>query len=211
MFLEEIELLTDRFEEKKSNTQRIWAIHPTSRGPDERTVTTANDDHSRNPGNLIQVSETDPPAITKPMPDRTRTEQVRKLLRLNHLNREETEHVEDLLRKNSDLFQLPGDSLGYTTATIHEIPTTDGNPVHTKQYRFPHAHKKEIDVQVGKLIKNDVVPVSTSPYSSPLWIVPKKPDSQENKRWRMVIDYRALNEKTIGDAYPLPNINEILD
>lgn len=27
----------------------------------------------------------------------------------------------------------------------------------------------------------------------------------------MVIDYRALNEKTIGDAYPLSNITEILD
>lgn len=27
----------------------------------------------------------------------------------------------------------------------------------------------------------------------------------------MVIDYRALNEKTIGDAYLLPNITEILD
>ncbi|XP_011638902.1 uncharacterized protein LOC105428340 [Pogonomyrmex barbatus] len=27
----------------------------------------------------------------------------------------------------------------------------------------------------------------------------------------MVIDFRALNEKTIGDAYPLPNIEEILD
>jgi Reverse transcriptase (RNA-dependent DNA polymerase). len=27
----------------------------------------------------------------------------------------------------------------------------------------------------------------------------------------MVMDYRALNEKTIGDAYPLPNITSILD
>lgn len=52
---------------------------------------------------------------------------------------------------------------------------------------------------------------SESPYNSPLWIVPKKADSKGNKRWRIVIDYRALNEKTIGDAYPLPNITEILD
>jgi len=27
----------------------------------------------------------------------------------------------------------------------------------------------------------------------------------------MVIDYCVLNEKTIGDAYPLSNITEILD
>jgi len=27
----------------------------------------------------------------------------------------------------------------------------------------------------------------------------------------MVLDFRALNDKTIGDAYPLPNIVDILD
>lgn len=41
-----------------------------------------------------------------------------------------------------------------------------------------------------------------------MWIVPKKPDANGNKRWRMVID---LNGKTVPDAYPLPNISEILD
>ena len=27
----------------------------------------------------------------------------------------------------------------------------------------------------------------------------------------MVLDFRKLNEKTIGDSYHLPNINDILD
>jgi len=45
----------------------------------------------------------------------------------------------------------------------------------------------------------------------PVWIVPKKPDSKGNKRWRMVLDFRDLNDKIVGDAYPLPNITVILD
>lgn len=57
----------------------------------------------------------------------------------------------------------------------------------------------------------DVITESTSPYNSPLLFVPKKPDSQGNKRWRTVIDFRALNEKTIGDAYTFPNITSILE
>ena len=44
-----------------------------------------------------------------------------------------------------------------------------------------------------------------------MWIVPKKPDSQGKIKWRMVLDFRELNEKTIGDWYRLPNINDILD
>jgi len=33
----------------------------------------------------------------------------------------------------------------------------------------------------------------------------------EKRKWRVVIDFRRLNEKTIGDAYPLPDITAILD
>lgn len=33
----------------------------------------------------------------------------------------------------------------------------------------------------------------------------------QEKKFRMVIDYRKLNKKTIKDKYPLPRIEEILD
>lgn len=140
-----------------------------------------------------------------------RAQDVRELLRLEHLNDEESGHVQRLIAKYVDVFHLPSDRLGCTNALRHTINTTDEQPIHTKQYRFPPIHKEEIDKQIKQLLDNDVIKPSISPYNSPLWIVPKKADSKGNKRWRMVIDYRALNEKTIGDAYPLPNITEILD
>jgi len=151
------------------------------------------------------------PVLTKNVPKQERACRVKSLLRLDHLNDEEESHVDKLLKEYSDLFQLSGDALGYTNAMQHKISTTDSRPVHTKQYRYPPIHKEEINKQTKSLLDNDVICPSDSPYNSPLWIVPKKPDSKGNKRWRMVIDYRALNEKTIGDAYPLPNITEILD
>jgi len=140
-----------------------------------------------------------------------RVERIRQTLRLDHLNSNELKHVSELIEKNHDLFQLPGEKLGCTTITEHKIVTSDEQPINTKQYRFPPVHKDEINRQVNDMLKNDIIKTSMSPYNSPLWIVPKKADSKGNKRWRLVIDFRALNEKTLGDAYPLPNISDILD
>lgn len=140
-----------------------------------------------------------------------RADLILQSLRTNHLNSEEKDSLVSLILKHGDRFHLPFDHLGYTNATTHSIPTINEVPIHTKQYRFPPVHKEEINKQVDSLLKDNLIEYSTSPYNSPLWIVPKKPDAMGNKRWRMVIDYRALNEKTIGDAYPLPNITDILD
>jgi hypothetical protein len=44
-----------------------------------------------------------------------------------------------------------------------------------------------------------------------LLLLRKKADSSGKAKWRAVIDFRKLNEWTVGYAYPLPNINDILD
>lgn len=41
--------------------------------------------------------------------------------------------------------------------------------------------------------------------------VPKNPDANGKGQWRFVVDFRALDEKTIALAYPLPKITDILD
>lgn len=38
-----------------------------------------------------------------------------------------------------------------------------------------------------------------SPWSAPVWVVHKKPGSNGIHKWRLVIDFRKLNEKTISD------------
>ena len=95
-----------------------------------------------------------------------------------------------------------------TNILQHQISTTDDRPINTRQYRFPQIHKEEINRQVEELLERGIVKPSQSPYSTP--IVLKKEDTKGNK-WRMVLDFRALNEKTVGDAYPLPNIIDILN
>lgn len=140
-----------------------------------------------------------------------RVETILNSLRLEHLNSEERISVRRLVNDHADRFHLPHDRLDITNAAQHFIPTINNVPVHMKQYRFPPIHRDEVETQVSELLRNDIIEHSNSPYNSPLWIVPKKSDSAGNKRWRMVIDYRLLNEKTIGDAYPLPNITDILD
>jgi hypothetical protein len=47
---------------------------------------------------------------------------------------------------------------------------------------------------------------AVSPWLSPAFPVPKK----EPGTWRLVIDYRVVNEAIITDAYPTPLIEEIL-
>jgi len=141
----------------------------------------------------------------------SRSDAVRKLLRLDHLNKEEVNHVNEIIDNYSDLFQLPDEPLGHTDVILHKITRINDEPISNEQYRFPFMNKNEIDKQIKNLLENNIIQPSDSPYNSPSWIVPKKPNSKGNKRWSMVIDLRASNKEAIGDAYPFLNTMEILD
>jgi hypothetical protein len=61
------------------------------------------------------------------------------------------------------------------------------------------------------MLKDGIIRASTSQWNAPLLVVPKKADSSGKPKLRIVIDFRKLNDLTIGDSFPLPNIEEILD
>lgn len=76
-------------------------------------------------------------------------------------------------------------------------------------YRYPQIHEQEIEKQVEDMLKQGIIQESNSPYNSPLWVVPKKMDNSKVQKWRIVIDYRKINEITIDDKFPLPKIDYI--
>jgi hypothetical protein len=87
----------------------------------------------------------------------------------------------------------------------------NSTPVYIKQYRLPQSQKSEVDKQIQGMIEDGIIEEARSAWSSPLLLVPKKVDTNGIKKWRIVIDYRKLNEKIQDDKFPLPNIAEILE
>ena len=65
--------------------------------------------------------------------------------------------------------------------------------------------------QNNQMLEDDIITPSQSEWNFPILMVPKKLDASGKRKWRMVIDFRKLNEISIGDSYPLPNIQGILD
>lgn len=139
------------------------------------------------------------------------TADVENLIRTTHLQPREKYEIIRLCSKYVNILQLKDQPLTFTSKVKHFIKTTEEEPVHAKTYRYPYIHRQEIQTQIDEMLRTGVIQPSESPWSSPVWIVAKKQDASGKKKWRMVIDYRKLNEKTISNRYPLPNITDVLD
>ena len=102
-------------------------------------------------------------------------------LRLNDLNENERNYIIKFVTSNKDRFFKEGQKLEAASTVMHRIPTIDNIPINVKQYKFPISLKEEVERQVQEMLDSGIIKPSSSPYNSPLWIVPKKWTLQENK------------------------------
>lgn len=122
------------------------------------------------------------------------------------INMATTQKIEDIVEKYSSIFKTEISELNLCSLGKHKITLTDGNPVRQRHGRVPIHLEKQINDEINKNLKLGIIKESESP-----WCARIVPVIKPNGQVRMCIDYRALNQKTIKDTYPLPRVDEILD
>lgn len=111
-----------------------------------------------------------------------------------------------VISEYADVFVGPDGKLGRTDLVEHSIRTETDRPVKVPPRRLPISQREVAAAEIDKMLKNDIIEPSHSPYSAPIVLV-KKSDSTT----RFCVDYRRLNSVSLKDSYPLPRIDDSLD
>lgn len=88
--------------------------------------------------------------------------------------------------------------------TTYIIETRDARPICVPHYRQGPKKDKIIEQTVKEYLKDEIIFQSKSTWRSTPEVVPKS-------EWKnsICINFKALNEITKSDKYPLPNISKI--
>ncbi|MCO5597798.1 hypothetical protein L7F22_051881 [Adiantum nelumboides] len=73
-------------------------------------------------------------------------------------------------------------------------------------YRLSKALEGELETQIADLLRAGFIRPSSSPFAAPILFVMKK-----DKSVRLCVDYRALNNKSIKNKFPMPRMEYILE
>lgn len=122
----------------------------------------------------------------------------------------EAQQLMKLLRENKEAFTWDYTDMKGISPELctHRIYIKEGSHLICQPQRRMNPNLREIvKEELQKLLNAGFIyPISDSEWVSPLVIVPKK-----NGKWRVCVDYRALNKATQKDHFPLPFIDQVLD
>lgn len=109
---------------------------------------------------------------------------------------DETRQLQELLDSYQDTLTA---DLGRVKDFTYRIYLNDNTPVHRAPYPLTPPKTEAMREHVQELLKLGIIEKTSSPYSSPCFLIPKK-----NGGKRLVVDYREVNKRIIYDAFPVP-------
>ena len=122
------------------------------------------------------------------------------------LTEEQKRLGEELISKYQDIFSTGDLDIGHYTEVKHRIDLHDPTPFKERYRRIPPSMFQEVKDHLQQLLACGIIRRSHSPWTSNVVLVRKKDGSL-----RMCIDFRALNRRTVKDAYALPRVEDIFD
>ncbi|EFO92653.1 hypothetical protein CRE_16387 [Caenorhabditis remanei] len=116
--------------------------------------------------------------------------------------------IRKLICKYPDAFVGSDGRIGkFKGVTTHHIELVDDHTIpQARPYRLNPEQKDKLEKELRKMRDNDLIEESSSPYTSPLLMIPKS-----NGEIRIVIDYRKLNLITRPRTYIMPNTLDITE
>ena len=133
-------------------------------------------------------------------------DEMRLKVTLDILNITKESELYDILVENKGVFMANKWDIGKTSLLKHTILTNE-EPVLIKPYRQPVNLESKIDEAIKNLEENGIIRRCNSAWNAPLVCIWKK----EKKDIRLCLDFRALNKVTERNAFPMPNIEDMLD
>ena len=111
-----------------------------------------------------------------------------------------------ILANYKSVFMADKWDIGKTSLTKHRIET-HGDPILVKPYRQPKHFEDKLDDVIKNFEENDIIEKCSSPWNFPLVCVWKK----EKQDIRVCVDFRQLNRITVRPAFPMPNVDDMLN
>ena len=114
---------------------------------------------------------------------------------------------ERVLKKYASVFEPLQAGLPPDGSVQHHIDLQpEARPKARPPYRLSKFEEEECVRQLKVYLDMGHIQPSKSPYGAPVLFARKK-----NGKLRFCVDYRALNDQTIKDKFPLPRIDDLLD
>ena len=122
-----------------------------------------------------------------------------------NLTNHQTQELEAVLSRFPDVWAGNSDT-GRTNLVTHRIPTGNAAPIKARPHRMSQQELQISRENVQSMLESGTIISSKSSWSSAPVMVKKKDGGV-----RYCIDFRALNNVTIKDVYPIPNMEDVLD
>lgn len=118
------------------------------------------------------------------------------------------ESLRKIISENQDVFAWRDSPFeaGKIKGPPEKIEVNDDTPIHIPPYRTGCQQRKIIKEYIDKMLAQKVIKPSSSPYSAPLLLIPKK----EKGVYRPCIDFRKLNKIIKPEDFPMTRIDDVI-